>query len=486
MEQLRYAVQRYGTWEWLDREAPLVSSDAGELALNAYGVMRATVPAPAAHRTLAHDGRPMFERWGTIVHIESGDTRAPRRHWTGVVESASLGSSGWDLTLRELVGYPAGVPYEGLIRAVRADPADVVRQLVTDLQSRRGGWYGCAVEGSTPIRVGTDLDNQVAAARATMDARKQTLDAFSKTARDQTKELQDLDSTLSDEVTAAQALLAQAQQQVAQLVTTGADPALIEAAKSTVTARQATYQAALAGYNAEVAAGRAALASARATKEEAQSAYDAAKASYDAVKERRKTEGGAYEISGADLPDTYREMQALAAECGFEWTTRTRYSAAAPDVAIVIRYPRAGTRRDDLIFDTSANIIDALELDDGDYANAVIGVGAGEGPAAVRVSLSEPTSRMRRPVVVEDRSLRTAEALRARARTVLRASTGEPRPLDITVRDHPNAPIGSWQVGDIITVRGVTTIGSTWQGLARIRSWSWVSRTRARINLYPA
>lgn len=483
---MRYSLQRYGTWEWLDFEAPIISSDAGELALSAYGVMRATVPAPAAHRTIAQDGRPMFERWGTIVHLESGDTRAPRRHWTGVVESASLGSSGWDLTLRELVGYPAGVPYEGLIRAVQADPADVLRQLVTDLQALPGGWYGCTVEGSTPIRVGTDLDNKVAAARAAMDARKQTLDAFSKTSRDQTKELQDLDSTLSDEVTAAQTLLAQAQQEVAQLVTDGADPALIAAAKATVTARQATYQAALAGYNTELAAGRAALAAARATKEEAQSAYDAAKAAYDALKERRKTEGGAYEISGADLPDTYREIQALASECGFEWTTRTSYSAGAPDVAIVIHYPRAGSRRDDLVFDTSVNIIDALELDDGDYANAVIGVGAGEGPTAVRVSLSEPTSRMRRPVVVEDRSLRTAEALRARARTVLRASTGEPRPLDITVRDHPNAPIGSWQVGDIITVRGVTTIGSTWQGLARIRSWSWVSRTRARINLDPA
>ncbi|WP_336651617.1 MULTISPECIES: hypothetical protein [unclassified Leucobacter] len=483
---MRYSLQRYGTWEWLDFEAPIISSDAGELALSAYGVMRATVPAPAAHRTIAQDGRPMFERWGTIVHLESGDTRAPRRHWTGVVESASLGSSGWDLTLRELVGYPAGVPYEGLIRAAQADPADVLRQLVTDLQSLPGGWYGCTIEGSTPIRVGTDLDNKVAAARAAMDARKQTLDAFSKTSREQTKELQDLDSTLSDEVTAAQALLAQAQQQVAQLVTDGADPALIAAAKATVTARQATYQAALAGYNTELAAGRSALAAARATKDEAQSAYDAAKAAYDALKERRKTEGGAYEISGADLPDTYREIQALASECGFEWTTRTRYSAGAPDVAIVIHYPRAGSRRDDLIFDTSVNIIDALELDDGDYANAVIGVGAGEGPAAVRVSLSEPTSRMRRPVVVEDRSLRTAEVLRARARTVLRASTGEPRPLDITVRDHPNAPIGSWQVGDIITVRGVTTIGSTWQGLARIRSWSWVSRTRARINLDPA
>ena len=486
MQQLRYALQRYGTWEWLDREAPLVSSDAGELALNAYGVMRATLPAPAAHRTIAHDGRPMFERWGTIVHIESGDPRAPRRHWTGIVESATLGASGWDLTLRELVGYPSGVPYEGLVRAVRADPAAVVRQLITDLQARPGGWYGCTVEGSTPVRVGTDLDTQVAAARATMDARKATLDGFSKTAREQTKEVQDLDATLSDEVTTAQALLAQAQQQVAQLVTTGADPAQIEAAKATVTARQATYQSALAGYNAELAAGRAALASARATKEQAQAAYDTAKTAYDAVKERRKAERGAYVISGEDLPDTYREIQALAAECGFEWTTRTRYSAGAPDVAIVIHHPRAGTRRDDLVFDTSVNILEPLELDDGEYANAAIGIGAGEGAAGVRVSLSEPSPRMRRPVVVEDRSIRTNAAMRARARTVLRASTGEPRPLEITVRDHPNAPVGSWQVGDIITVRGVTTIGTTWHGLARVRSWSWVSRTRARINLDPA
>ena len=485
MQQLRYALQRYGTWEWLDLEAPLVSSDAGELALSAYGVMRATVPAPAAHRVTAHDGRSMFERWGTIVHIETGDPRAPRRHWTGIVESATLGASGWDLHLVELVGYLDGIPYEGLVRAIREDPATIVRQLVTDTQSHTGGWFGCTVEGATPVRVGTDLDAQVAQARATRDARKEQLDAFSKTASTRTREMQDLDATLSDEVTEALAQLGLAQQQLAQLVADAAPSEQITIARQTVATRESVYRSTAVAHQAELAAGRAALAQARATKEEAQASYDAADASYQAFVERRKTEGGAYEIRADDLRDTYREIQALAREHGFEWSTRTHYSAGAPQVAIIIHYPAAGSRRDDLIFDTSVNILDPLELEDGEYANVAIGRGAGEGPTAVQATVTQPSPRMRRPIVVEDRSMRTNARARAAARAALKSTTGDPYPTEITVRDHPNCRIGSWQVGDIITVRGVTTIGTTWRGLVRIKSWSRVSSTRARLRVDP-
>lgn len=478
----RFVLQRYGTWAWLDYEAPLVTDDGPEWALGAYGIMRATLPSPAAHLQLtAEDGHPLLWEWGTLVHVELGPGD---RRWTGIVRTADLTKSGWELTIVEHPGYLDGTPWLGLVRGIRADPADLIRQLVTDTQAWPGAWYGCTVEGSTPVRLGTDLDDRVAAARAVMDARKQQLDSFSQSSRAETKALQDLDSTLSDEVTQARTLLAQAQQQVAALIQSGAPDAQITAARHTVDTRKGVYETALTAYNAEIAAGRVALAQAQSSKEAAQAAYDAAKVAYDVLKERRKDEGGAFEIRGDDLPDTYKAVQDVATTAGVEWSTRTTYSDGAPDVGIVIHYPQAGRRRDDLIFDTSVNILHPLELDSADaYANAAVGVGAGEGDAAVRRTMSVPSPRMRRVTVVEDRAIRTDTQMDAALRAELRATAGDPAPSEIEVQDHPNCPIGAWQVGDVIPISGVTTIGSRWDGLARISSWSWPSRYRARIRL---
>lgn len=481
-----YALQRYWTWDWLDYEAPLFTRDGPEWARSAYGIMNATVPAPAAHRLVANDGRPMFEEWGTFVHVQIDDPGRVRRIWTGIVSEATLTSAGWDLTILEHPGYLKGEPYQGLIRGVRDDPAVLARQLVNDVQAFPNAWYGCKVEGSTPVRLGSDLDDQIAAARAAMDARRQTLNTFTKAKVQATLGLQDSDSTLADEVTQARSLVAQAQSLIVQLTREGAPVDQVEQARQTLVQRQAEAAQALAGYNLELAAGRAALNNARRTKEEAQKAYDSAKATYDALTARRQNGEGAYIIDGDDLPDSYTALQDLCRTAGVEWTTETRYSEGAPDLAIVVHYPRAGGRRDDLVFDTSVNIINALELDRLEYYNAAVGVGSGEGAAAIRGTVDVPTLRMRRTVEVENKAARTKAQITARMREALSGTTGELFPTEIEVRDHPNCRIGSWQVGDLIQITGVTTIGTRWSGLARIESWSWPSMNRARLQLAPA
>lgn len=478
----RYALQRYGTWAWIDYEAAIVTSDGPEWCRSAYGIMRATVPAPAAHRIVADDGRDVFEEWGTFVHVET-DSRT--RRWTGIVSEAELTERGWDLTIIEFPGYFRDVPFQGMIRGVEKDPVALLRELVVDSQSIPGAWFGCSVTGSTPVRVGTNLDDLIASARATMDARKQQLDAFSKTSSDTTKSVQDLSTTMADEVSAARSLVAQAQQQVSTLLAAGATEAEIAAARSAEASRRAAYNAALASYNAELSAGRAALANAVTTKELAQAAYNTAKASYDALRERRKEEEGAYVIGGGSLPDTYKAIQDLAAR-GFEWFTRTTYSEDAPNVEIVARAPTVGARRDDLVFDTDINIVDPLTLESTEYANAVIGVGAGEGDAAIRRTMYAKTARMYRPTVFEDRSATTSVQLDSRMRQLLGALSGRQAPVEFEVRDHPNCPIGAWSVGDLITVRGTTSLGARWSGLVRIESWSWPSEFRAKLQVSSA
>lgn len=482
----RYALQRYGTWEWLDYEAPLSTDEGPEWALNAYGIMNATVPASAAHRLVADDGRPMFEEWGTFVHVEVDDPGQVRRQWTGIVAEATVSQSGWKLTIVEHPGYLKGTPYQGLIRGVRDDPAVLAGQLVNDVQAWPNAWYGCNVKGSTPVRLGSDLDERIAAARAAMDARRMTLDAFTKSKSNVTSDLQDLNTTLSDEVAQARALVVQAQSLVASLILTDAPAAQIEQARLTLAQRQAEYRQALAGFNDEIAAGRAALASARKTKADAQIAYDSAKAAYDALKKQQQDGAGAYVIDGVDLPDSYTALQDLCRTAGVEWTTETRYSEGTPDLSIVVHYPRAGGRRDDLVFDTAVNIVEPLELDRLEYANAAVGIGAGEGTKAIRGTIDVPTKRMLRWAEVEDKAARTLEQIRARMRERLATTTGALFPTEIEVRNHPNCPIGAWQVGDLITVSGVTTTGDQWTGLARIESWSWPAQNRARIRLIPA
>lgn len=482
----RFALQRYGTWEWLDYEAPLFTNDGPEWARNAYGIMNAEIPSPVVYRMIADDGRPMFEEWSTFVHVEIDDPGSKRRIWTGIIAEATLTGAGWKLVVLEHPGYLKGEPYQGLIRGVREDPAVLARQLVNDMQAWPNAWYGCTVVGSTPVRIGSDLDDRIAAARAAMDARRKTLDSFTKSKAKSTLGMQDADTTLADEVAQSRLLVEQAKSLILQLERAGAPAEQIAQARQTLTLRQAEAKQTLAAYNTELAAGRAAVASARRNKDDAQKAYDSAKAAYDALTDQRRVGEGAYVIDGDDLPDAYSALQDLCRTAGIEWTTTTQYTEGAPALSIVMHYPRAGGRRDDLVFDTAVNIIGALELDRLEYANAAVGIGAGEGAAAVRSVVDTPTLRMRRTIEVENKAARTKAQITARMREALAATSGELFPTQIEVRDHPNCRIGAWQVGDIVQVDGVTTIGTRWSGLARIDSWSWPSPNRARLQLVPA
>lgn len=483
---MRWALQRFGTWEWLDYEFPLTVEDGYELALSAYGIVHASVPSPMA-QYLGVDGQPLFEEWGTFVHCEIDDPGRVRREWTGIVKSAIFDGNGWDLDLVEFPGYFAGEPYQGLARATGTDPADLLRQLVLDTQSRPSSWFGCSVIGATGEKLGTNLDQKVAEARAVMDQRQATYDQLAKTKNTKTNELQDLDSTLSDEVTTSRRLVTEAQAYVLSLVNAGAEAAQIETARLAVVARQASYNAALTSYNAEIEAGRSALSSAKTDKDEAKKALDSAKEKYRDAKKNRSDQGGAFEVRGEDLEDTYRAFNKVAKAAGIEWSTQTIYSEGAPNVRINLHYPQAGVRRDDLIFDTSVNIVSELELvSAGAYANAAVGVGAGEGAKAIRRSISLPTTRMRRTVVVDDKTIRTNAHMDAAMRAELTLCQAAPYPESITVADHPNCRIGAWQVGDTITVTGKLRAGATYKGLLRIVAWQRVSAHEARLTLTPA
>lgn len=479
---MRYLAQRYGTWEWLDLELPL-DTDGPEWALNTYGVMYATV-APELGLQKAEDGRPVLEEWGTLIHVETGEGATSRR-WTGIVVRSELQGKEWVVTINEFPGYLEGTPVETLIRGVNADPANLTRQIWQDVQSMPNAWLGVTVDGTTPVRIGTNSDDLAAAARATMDARKQTLDSLNKTKSNATTELQDMTATLSDEVAQARAQVTAGQQTVNDLIQAGAPSAQIEAARLAVVSRQATLQATLTAYTNETNAKKNALKNAKTDKDAAQKAYDQAREAYDKAKEKAQEDGGAYEIRPEDTPDALTSLTDLCDRTGMEWTTDTRHSYDIPDLRIKIHYPFAGGRRDDLVFEQGVNIISELHLvrDGKEYANAGLGVGAGEGSKAIRTSIASTSPRMRRVAVVEDRSLKKTADLNAAVRNDLKKRSGDPYVQEIEVIDHELAPMFSWNVGDHILIQGDVPHYGRYSELHRIVSWQMLGEHRALLRL---
>lgn len=479
---MQYLAQRYGTWEWLDLELPL-DTDGPEWALSTYGVMYATV-APELGLQKAEDGRSVLEEWGTLIHAETGEGASSRR-WTGIVVRSELQGKEWVLTIYEFPGYLTGTPIETLIRGVNADPANLMRQVWQDIQAMPNAWLGVSVQGSTSVRIGTSSDDLLATARATMDGRKQTLDSLNKTKNSATSDLQDMTATLSDEVAQARAQVTAGQQAVNTLIAAGAPSSQVESARLAVVSRQATLQAALTAYNNETNAKKNALRNAKTNRDAAQKAYDQAREAYDRAKDRAQEDGGAYELRPEDVPDALTSLTDLSERTGIEWTTETRHSYDVPDLRVHVHYPFAGSRRVDLVFEQGVNIISELHLvrDGEDYANAAVGVGAGEGSKAIRNSIASTSPRMRRVAVVEDRSLKKSADLTAAMRKDLRKRSGEPYVHEIEVIDHPLAPMFSWNVGDHILIQGDVPHYGRYSELHRIVSWQMLGSQRAALRL---
>lgn len=478
---MRFSAQRFGTWEWLDLELPL-DTDGPEWALSTYGIMEGTI-APDLGVQKAEDGRLVLEEWGTLVHVETDDgAGTSTRRWTGIVVSSRLQGKEWNVTIREFPGYLDGLPVETLVRGIRADPADLIRQIWQDSQAR--SWFGVTVSGSTPVRVGTDSDDKVAAARATVDARRQTVDTLNKEKNKGTKELQDATTTLADEVALARAQVTQAQNNLNQLIRDRAPSQQIETARLTVVSRQSILSTAQAAYTTETNAKKNALKNAKTNKDAAQKALDAAQTAYTKAKEKADEDGGAYEIRPEDTPDADQSIRDLCTDTEVEWTTSTKYSDGVPNLTVNIHYPSAGSRRDDLVFEQGVNIITELELERGnDYANASIGVGAGEGDKSIKATIAPASNRMYRPTVFEDKSIKKKDQLLALMRKDLKKRTGNLFVPEIEVIDHELAPMYSWRVGDIIRVSGDVPHFGRYSELHRIVSWQLVGEHRARLSL---
>ena len=197
-------------------------------------------------------------------------------------------------------------------------------------------------------------------------------------------------------------------------------------------------------------------------------------------------EEGPYRLAWADSPDVGEEIDSLAKETPFDYVESHAWREDDTIAhTVTIGHPRLGKRRSDLVFRDGENILTSVTVkrDGDDFANVVVGLGAGDGKAALHRSTGRRDGRLRRTAVYTDKGVHSARRMDARIRDELHRR-GQLLTIDsVTVRDHPNAPIGSWALGDDIHVE----VTVPWLGelalWCRVVEWSLETDDTATLKL---
>jgi hypothetical protein len=165
-----------------------------------------------------------------------------------------------------------------------------------------------------------------------------------------------------------------------------------------------------------------------------------------------------WELAWWDNPDCGQTLDTLARTIPFDWRENHYWAGDSTTIEhrLVLGTPRLGRKRSDLRFADGENVA-AIARPEGmgdDYANEIVVLGKGEGRKMKRVQVHRPDpGRLRRVATVTDKTLASPSAMRQRGNAELLGRTSALQIPAIQVIDHPNAPFGSWQLGDDILVQ---------------------------------
>ncbi|MFD5899174.1 hypothetical protein [Streptomyces sp. NPDC060366] len=173
--------------------------------------------------------------------------------------------------------------------------------------------------------------------------------------------------------------------------------------------------------------------------------------------------------------------------CTVAWNT----DKTAPVRRVRLGWPRLGRRRTDISFASGANIIDSppVILAGDEYAQVVIGMGEGDGSAKRRQISAVRNGRLRLEHAASFPGIKANDTLAALAAAERTRRQNLGSVDQITIRDTPSAPFGSWEVGDDVPTR-VHNPWVDYVGWRRITGWTMQPGAdggpRAVINLKPA
>lgn len=163
--------------------------------------------------------------------------------------------------------------------------------------------------------------------------------------------------------------------------------------------------------------------------------------------------------------DLLKRIDDLATETPFEWREVTHFNRDnddPPQLHIDLGYPRLeATVRDTLKFTVGTNVTAPQFEDEEDWFSEVLVLGNGEGQAKRRGrGYRKNPTRLMRVKVIEDNSLMSNNLCRRVAQDEAdRADRADPFIESCTVVDHQAAPLGSFDIGDTITIQGSFTWG---------------------------
>lgn len=172
---------------------------------------------------------------------------------------------------------------------------------------------------------------------------------------------------------------------------------------------------------------------------------------------------GPYILAQWKTHDLGRELDDLAKTTPFQYRTTWDWVGDKAVPTLEYRYPMLGARQQGPRFVVGENVIErpSLTYDGSEYATDILVLGAGSG-REVRMGSDglAKKPRLRRVIVLEDKSITSNAKARRVAQAELKLRKGESEISDLLVRNHPNAAIGSFAVGDEILV----TTESGWSG----------------------
>jgi hypothetical protein len=440
----RYIAQHPTTGEFIDWDVPL-SGVALTRRLSGPWGMSAKLE-PELMRMLNPDGSRRLDEWAVQVWAEKdGAIRGG-----GILTDSKLVGAQWDMTFEGHARYPHGIPYAGLLSRTNYDPLDAYRAVWDHVQSYDDGNLGVVVDPLTsPVRVGIPA---VPSYWQVSFSPEGTPTADMVWVRE--------DDVNPDRVEAkSKGILAAELKENATTCTVrdGAKfagipfPFTVKIGAEYVRVRGRTgnkLEDLIRGWDREDQEGKPAKRSGHSK---------GSGVTYDGTPRRlvKRVAAVPYLLAWWEAPDCGDELETLAKETPFEFVEAHEWDGDELAHRIRLGYPRLGRRRTDISFVEGENLAVAppLERNGETFAQYVLGLGAGEGRGRRRTGMvGSADGRLRRVHVLERSDVRTLDRLQRLAATEQAARKNLGSVPDVVAFDHPNAPLGSWELGDEVQV----------------------------------
>ncbi|MGL5850180.1 MAG: hypothetical protein ACRCZD_05280 [Phycicoccus sp.] len=428
---LAYRLNGDGTEALLNSELPLHDVKLKSV-LSGPGSLQAKI-SPLDPALVGPDGLPILREWSTAIYVEKdGQIRG------GYIVSEPPELAGPDLNIRaaSFTAYPAGQPHVGSWATAR-DVLDVVRETWTHLQEQPGGNLGMTVDltmsGVDPGEPAKPAVEQVKVNNTWVDRAEAPEGSV----------VTEVTATLSSAIGPNDTSLTFDEDGRFDGVATPF-VIVIQGEHIRVSGRTSTTLTGLArGYGTK-------------RNEHGKGAYIRRPGTASRVKPA--TGYIPKRLNWWDTPDLGKEIDDALILGGADYLERHWWEGETArhhlDLGTI------GARRHELRFAVGENVVGVPNLAGGeeDYATEVLLLGAGEGPTMKRGRAYRTRSGLRRVAVVSDKSVGSDTLAGQLARTEMSYRTGEHELSELSVSDHPNAPLGSFGLGDEVAV----TLGADW------------------------